>query len=193
MKYNLGDLAIEVTRRCNMSCAHCLRGEAQNMDIDKKYIDKLLEDVSNISYILFTGGEPSLNIEAIEYTLQRCQELNISVGGFYIVTNGKNNVLPLTIACLKWYAYCDDYEDIYGLALSRDMFHDEIDKDAEKILRGLSFFREDKFTDFNHVRIISEGRGAELSGGFDKTVCARLLLQMRVSTPFFMRDTFLRA
>ena len=25
---------IEVTRRCNMSCPHCLRGDAQNVDMD---------------------------------------------------------------------------------------------------------------------------------------------------------------
>lgn len=25
------DVAIEVTRRCNMKCAHCLRGDAQNI------------------------------------------------------------------------------------------------------------------------------------------------------------------
>ena len=32
----LNSMAIEVTRRCNMACPHCLRGEAQGINIDTK-------------------------------------------------------------------------------------------------------------------------------------------------------------
>ena len=167
-KYYLSELAIEVTRRCNMACAHCLRGEAQNCDIKFEYIDKLLADLSGIGSVTFTGGEPSLNIAAIEYTLQRCQELEVPVGSFYVVTNGKANTMELAMACLKWYAYCDDDEEICGLALSQDMFHDSVDIDNIRILKGLKFFREnDKRTDFNHVTLINEGRAQDL-GGFRK-------------------------
>lgn len=168
MKYHINNLCIEVTRKCNMNCAHCLRGEAQNMNISTCHIDKLLENVKSVGNITFTGGEPSLNIQAIEYTLRRCKDLSIDVFSFYVVTNGKANTLPLAISCLKWYAYCSSAgEDMCGIALSRDMFHDEIDIDNEGILRGLSFFREDKFTDFDRVKIINSGRAEEL-GGFDK-------------------------
>ena len=167
MKYYIDNLVIEVTRKCNMNCAHCLRGDAQNIDIDTAYIDRLLENVEGIGNITFSGGEPSLNIHAIEYTLLACQERHISVGSFYVVTNGKTNALPLAIACLKWYAYCDCAEDMCGLALSKDMFHDEVQRENENILKGLSFFRHDKYTDFNKVKIINTGR-AELLGGYDK-------------------------
>lgn len=164
MKYYIENLCVEVTRKCNMKCAHCLRGDAQNMDINTCYIDTLLENVSGIGSITFTGGEPSLNIQAIEYMLEKCQEMNIPVCSFYIVTNGKENALPLAIACLKWYAYCEDDEEMCGLALSRDKFHDKVGYNNESILRGLKFFREDKFTDFNKVYIINEGRGMDLVG-----------------------------
>lgn len=166
-KYYIDSLVIEVTRKCNMACAHCLRGEAQKIDINTEYINNLLENVAGIGNITFSGGEPSLNIHAIEYTLQVCQERNISVGSFYVVTNGKTNALPLAIACLKWYAYCDDQDEMCGLALSKDMFHDEVSRENENILRGLSFFRHDKFTDFDRVKLINAGRAEEL-GGFDK-------------------------
>lgn len=165
MKYCLDQLCIEVTRKCNMSCAHCLRGKAQNLDVNTLYIDKLLQHVQYINTIVFTGGEPSLNVPAIEYTLQKCKELEISVGSFYIVTNGKADPLPLALACLKWYAYCDDTEDgLCGLALSSDMFHEYIDEHNEAILRGLKFFTEDKNTDFNRVSLINEGNAVELHG-----------------------------
>ena len=166
-KYALDQVAIEVTRGCNMGCAHCLRGNAQNINIQHRYIDSLLQNVENIGSIVFTGGEPSLNIDAIDYTLQKCQELNISVGSFYIVTNGKENVLPLCVSALKWYAYCDERE-MCGLALSRDKFHAAIAPDNESILRGLAFFVEDKFTDFDRVNLVSEGR-AEGLNGYKKT------------------------
>jgi MoaA/NifB/PqqE/SkfB family radical SAM enzyme len=133
------------------------------MDIDLSYIDKFLENVSGIGNITFTGGEPSLNVDAIEYTLRLCQEKGIRVNSFYIVTNGLSNTLPLAIACLKWYAYCDNDDELCGIALSKDMFHDYIPIENEMLLRGLSFFRDDKFTDFNLVSIINEGRAEELS------------------------------
>lgn len=166
MDITLGNLAIEVTRRCNMNCAHCLRGNAQNMDIDYSYIDKLLENVSTINYITFTGGEPSLNVAAIDYTLKKCQEKNISVGGFYIVTNAKQNTIELAIAALKWYAFVDSFDREYtcGITVSQDMFHDYIDDSNIDVLEGLAFFsKDDKKTDFNSATLINEGRAKELS------------------------------
>lgn len=162
MKYNICDCVIEVTRRCNMSCAHCLRGCAQNMDINTDYIDRLLDSVDNIGNITFSGGEPSLNVKAILYTLNKCKELGVSVGSFYIVTNGKENPIELMLAAIKWYAYCGE-KDICGLALSKDKFHDCIDPEHEELLRGLAFFREDKFTDWDDIPLINEGRAEELS------------------------------
>ena len=40
-------LAVEVTRRCNMHCAHCLRGEAENKDISYEVMDALLRHVED--------------------------------------------------------------------------------------------------------------------------------------------------
>ena len=31
----LSDLNIEITRRCNMNCIHCAKGQAENLDISK--------------------------------------------------------------------------------------------------------------------------------------------------------------
>ena len=61
-KLQLNEFAIEITRKCNMKCAHCLRGEAQKRNIHKKYITKVLEDISSIGSLTITGGEPTLNM-----------------------------------------------------------------------------------------------------------------------------------
>lgn len=34
-KAYVSSLIIEITRRCNMACEHCLRGNAQNLDITR--------------------------------------------------------------------------------------------------------------------------------------------------------------
>lgn len=166
----LYSLAIEVTRRCNMACPHCLRGEAQGINIDTKYIDKLFENISFVDSIVFTGGEPTLNLDAMRYTLEVCKARNVRVGSFYVVTNGKGStktMLEFATLCLEWYAYClEDVayaEDCYsGVALSKDIFHEKIPVANEAILRGLSIFREDKFNDFRNGSLINEGRAREL-------------------------------
>ena len=38
----------EVTRRCNLSCEHCLRGDAQNLDMTKETVDKVLDHIESI-------------------------------------------------------------------------------------------------------------------------------------------------
>lgn len=109
--YAANSVFIEVTRRCNMCCAHCLRGDAESIDIQEKYIDAFLDSFEKGAYIsslTFTGGEISLNIPAIRYTLKAVKERNISVGNFYMVTNGKavDKMAELALASLEWWNYC---------------------------------------------------------------------------------------
>ena len=85
--YSANSVFIEVTRRCNMCCAHCLRGDAESIDIQEKYIDAFLDSFETEAYIsslTFTGGEISLNIPAIRYTLKAVKERGIAVGSFLI-------------------------------------------------------------------------------------------------------------
>ena len=116
-------VVIELTRRCNMNCAHCLRGCAQNLDISKKTIDKVLKNYSNITTLTLTGGEPSLVPELITYTVNRVIALGIDLGCLYIVTNGKVYSQKMVNAMRKAYAY--SYEpDFCGLCVSVDEYHD---------------------------------------------------------------------
>lgn len=172
------NLVIEVTRKCNMSCAHCLRGNAQNVNIDKRAIDEiLLHSNDGIDCLTFTGGEPTLNLDAIAYTFQEIKRLGISLGSFYVVTNGRVYRQRLIDMLDEMYEYCYD-KDLCGLAVSDDIFHrvyqsgsfkstiyrymyDEYDCERE-------YFRlKDKQTDFYRVPLISEGR-ATLLNNYDK-------------------------
>lgn len=138
---NIYSLVIEVTRRCNMNCRHCLRGDAQNIDIPIEYVDKLFSQVDSISTITFSGGEPSLIPQKLIDILEIAKKYDVNIGNFYIVTNGKLVTPEFIYVVIQWYAYCDDNE-ISGIALSRDDYHENIPEHNLKILRSLKFFEE---------------------------------------------------
>ena len=76
--YRIFGLSVEVTRRCNFYCAHCLRGEPQDIDLD---IDAfrcfVKENVQSIGTISLTGGEPTLALDQCEAVLRVLQEEDI--------------------------------------------------------------------------------------------------------------------
>ena len=41
-------LAIEMTRRCNLKCKFCAKGEPQDLDISKSIIDKTLDEMQGV-------------------------------------------------------------------------------------------------------------------------------------------------
>lgn len=91
MKYDLDELVIETTRRCNLKCAHCMRGLSQDIDMDKRYIDIFLENnnINSIDTLCFSGGEPTLNPEIIVYTIDKIINEKIDVHSIKMVTNGQ--------------------------------------------------------------------------------------------------------
>lgn len=166
MTRDIDNLIIAITERCNMNCAHCMRGDGKNRDVTREIIDLTLKDVNYIGSITLTGGEPTLNIDAIEYVLDKCKELDIPVGSFYIVTNGKIVTERFLIACLKWHAYCIKHSaepEYSGVALSQDKFHEPIPEENIQLLQTLACYRgEDKRTDFDKIQPLGIGRGANI-------------------------------
>ena len=163
------NLIIEVTRKCNMSCEHCLRGDAKNLNIDHKYIDSLLEQVEEIGNVTFSGGEPSLNLETLEYFLSEVKRLHIYVDFFYIATNGLVVSEEFVMFCLKMYSYCGMKEDC-RVDVSNDMYHaQEGDFDLD-LLSGLSFFGRKFENDGYNYRygkdsmLVNEGRSSDGNG-----------------------------
>lgn len=183
MKLGFDCLSIEVTRRCNMSCNHCMRGEAQNKDISFETIDKALSDVSSINNLTFTGGEPTLNIPAIKHTLEVCKANNIFVSSFYVVTNGKEIPNDFLTVLIEWYAFIAKNGgelDMCGVTISKDIFHDDIDPINELKLKSLSFYTCDKEIDWNSSSLINLGNAKDLNGFYK-----------RHQHPIYMLSTYL--
>ena len=161
---NTRSLIIEVTRRCNMSCDHCLRGCQQAIDIDHAHIDGIMQKVDSIGTITFTGGEPSLNVDAIEYALSSAKKYGVEVGSFYIATNGLNISESFVISCLKWYAYCYEKE-MCRVDVSNDYYHAACGKYNTDILDGLSFFGRRNTEECAELNLLNEGNALEFGIG----------------------------
>lgn len=158
----VSSLVVEMTRRCNMACRHCLRGDAENIDISREVIDSIAKNIDIINVITLSGGEPSLCVPLIKDLRNQLEINEVCVDGFYIVTNGLDTEKITDLACetLLWHSMCleNSGESEYsGLALSYDQYHSPIPKQNELILRGLSYFTEEKMYD-DLKGLINEGR-----------------------------------
>lgn len=137
----LDNLIIEVTRRCNLTCAHCLRGAQQRINIKKEHIEQLLSNVCYIDNITFTGGEPTLYLKGIEDTLDVIEKNGITVNSFYIATNGcfsrkaRTKLMELIIR-MNDIAYNMDDIPTITIELSNEMYHYEeiVSRDLDNLL-----------------------------------------------------------
>ena len=100
-------LAIEMTRRCNLKCKFCAKGEPQDIDISKSVIDKTIDEMEGvfINTLRVSGGEPLLVPELIEYLLDKIIEKHILVNDIVIFTNGLNTDLQLCKSIYKIIRY----------------------------------------------------------------------------------------
>ena len=48
------NLAIELTRKCNLKCNHCMRGNAENKEMSNETLDRIFEEISTIGFKIFS-------------------------------------------------------------------------------------------------------------------------------------------
>jgi len=130
----------EATRRCNLECAHCLRGDSEDMDLTQNIVDSILPKIETIGCIGFGGGEPSLVPEIMDMILARAGFHGVDIGNFDITTNGMDIGGDFLAAVARWYAYCSDNE-ISTLTWSDDVFHDDSWQAGAELLKAFRFAR----------------------------------------------------
>jgi len=150
------NLVIEVTRRCNMECEHCLLGEAENIDMDIKHVEKIFQKVDYISTLTLTGGEPSLAYKVIDKILVTAQDHDIEIGNFYIATNAKSISNGFLLSLIKLHTYCSDNE-VSEIAWSNDEYHEGEYPESIKKLKVFSFAHPKYKNDIGSY-VIAEGR-----------------------------------
>lgn len=111
-------LHLELTRMCTIECEHCLRGERRNEFMSIETIDNIFSNVSEVEFLLLTGGEPLLALKQIKELLNIINKKNIKIDKILLVTNCTvlNNDIITTLNELS------NDSDFY-LRLSYDMFH----------------------------------------------------------------------
>lgn len=158
---NCNQLILEVGRKCNLKCEHCLRGEAENITMPLEVAKLALDQFDYISCLTFTGGEPALYGKEISNIVDYIIDTNIAIGCFYVATNGTILDWQLINALMRLYAYCEEKE-FCQLDISNDHFHEadigycDINYDIYKAL-NFTHMRGD----IAEVSLISEGRAEE--------------------------------
>lgn len=130
-KFKFAYLGLEVTRKCNLKCAHCLRGDAQNLSMSTAVIDKILDSSAGIKTIFFTGGEPFLEPDIIEYVVDQVIERDFECFSMTVITNGtimNDNGIRCIKSLNKFAEWSHKkYGDIAKcrISISNDHFHDQ--------------------------------------------------------------------
>lgn len=164
-KLRINNLVIEVTRKCNLKCAHCLRGGVQRIDIDPNNLENFFKQVEYVSSVTFTGGEPGLVPHILMDILAVVKKHKVDIGSFYVVTNGTIETDAFILALVNWYMYCSDNE-LTHVDVSMDIFHQEaryeINKDFDpqySKLKALGFFgMRGQDIKSNRSSLLAEGR-----------------------------------
>jgi hypothetical protein len=115
---------IQITTRCNMTCAHCCFAcTAKGTDMSRETFHKAIQLASdNESSITIGGGEPTLHPLFQEFLMHAVWELasqSNSNGNpaVFLVTNGSNERIACTLAHLA-------ERGVIGCRLSQDQYHD---------------------------------------------------------------------
>lgn len=126
--YSYRSLMLEITRECNLKCEHCMRGDAQNVTMSKEMIEKILSQVGLVERLSFTGGEPFLKPDLIEYVVDYIIQNNLNIMSLGAVTNGavpEENMLRCIQAFNRFseWAYKKYHGSGCAIAFSNDIYH----------------------------------------------------------------------
>ena len=163
MSPQIRDLVIECTRRCNMDCLHCLRGDPENIDMNEKYIRKLFSMIGGIGSLTMSGGEPSLVPHIHTKIIEIAKEELDDISSYFMVTNGMQVSNEFIRALFEWHMYCENDDEMNTVEISRDTMHDYIDPDNIKKLKAFRFVEERSIdSDYGQGEyLVNEGRSID--------------------------------
>ena len=157
MELNIADLAIEVTRKCNMKCEHCLRGNSQRKTIDNQYIYKMLQLIDNVGTLTIAGGEPTLSMDSLQQIRHCIIYGNRDVSSFYMVTNGKAiNLEAMAEWIYDMHNCCSDNE-MSSIGFSFDSFHTQTFNWKQSDKHSNNYYRLQDMIEMNYGLYNSSG------------------------------------
>lgn len=141
-------ISIELTRKCQLKCRHCFRGKAQDKTISLETLDNWLKHTEIIGMLHFTGGEPTIAIEQMEFIADKLREYGIPLFRLQLVTNGYEKSERFVEVIKKFseiIKISNMYEENFKvnrnitICVSCDRYHKEQNYDP---LEAVSFYKE---------------------------------------------------
>ena len=126
-KVSLREVTLEIGRKCNLKCRHCMKGESQDVAMSNEVMDALLNNVYFIDEFIFGGGEPLLYIERMEALLRKCKEKGVKVNYITVVSNCTIKSDKFVRVFNEWGEYTTFRNN--RLLVSNDIFHEEYVKE----------------------------------------------------------------
>ena len=168
MRIKFKNLMLEITRQCGMNCNHCMRGEAEDVDMKYDVIYTICEKATHIEQLSITGGEPSLAPEKIDLLANRLSYNGCTIGSFFCATNAQHYSESFVAALNLLYKQCKNPEKCI-LSISTDQFHSGADPKALEEYRKLPYYSPVKEKGYLPPhKILNEGRAADNGiGTFD--------------------------
>jgi sulfatase maturation enzyme AslB (radical SAM superfamily) len=141
MSLALSNLVLEITRKCNMRCPHCLRGPVQDLDMSTAIIDRVTTAAHHIFGITFTGGEPSLNAKTIHHLRWAAHFYECYLDYFWLTVNARFFKQDFYDAMTELYSVCHFKEDC-SMTISGDQYHGKRSRKALEMYSELPFFSD---------------------------------------------------
>jgi len=173
---------IQLTTRCNMTCAHCcFSATREGEDMSRETFLAALEYAgTHGEMITLGGGEPTVHPQFFDFLgLALAHNALHGASPLLVVTNGKRKDAALKLAAMA-------KQGMLYVELSQDDYHDPIAKEvvvAFTPTRNRSYgYSEERSTDYRGIRdtsdrLIAVGRAVvENLGGEDGCCCEDLLV-----------------
>ena len=188
------NIEIILTQKCNMACAHCMRGDATNKEIKPEVLDALFSKFIYIHALTLGGGEISLTPYLVRLVTQKLKQYGTIVHRIDFTTNGlyvSDEFLDALSELRDYILSCEneinlvepcagENEEPLIVCFSFDDFHfEEVVKhgieDVEDLLRNVGRYAQrfgEKAVECRvacDVDIINDGRAKNLKTFISKT------------------------
>lgn len=191
MKIILDYLVLEITRKCNMRCPHCLRGAAQPVEMDLNIINFVTEATDHISRVVFTGGEPSLNADAINHFRWASHFNNCGFNSFWLTVNAKFFKKDFYDAIWNLYRSCDNPTECV-MTISGDQYHSKRSNKALDMYCLLPFFTNERMENIRDGALLDEGMARKNQIGRFEVIVPRYFSESEYiagKDTLYIRDT----
>lgn len=86
--YVFNELSLEITRRCPLDCAHCLKGDQQTRGMSRAVMENFFQHTMGIRHLGLASGETAFAINKIKMLNEVLREYRPTIESVFVYTNG---------------------------------------------------------------------------------------------------------